>query len=90
VRRFLPIHDQIANLFSRRPNQDTATKFHTPRSQAFATWVEITGVANGGLIALLDDRQGAPARLRQSIHDKLTASSADMASTKRPEYNAGA
>jgi putative transposase len=45
VQRFLPIHDQIANVFSRRPNQDTATKFHTARSQAFATWVEITGVA---------------------------------------------
>jgi putative transposase len=44
VQRFLSTHDQIANLFSRRPKQDTAT-FHTARSQAFATWTEITGVA---------------------------------------------
>jgi putative transposase len=42
--RFLSIHDQITNVFSRRPNQDTAAKLHAARSQAFATWVEITGV----------------------------------------------
>jgi putative transposase len=36
VQRFLSIHDQIANLFSRRPSQDTAAKFHAARSQAFA------------------------------------------------------
>jgi putative transposase len=45
VQRFLSIHDQIANVFTRRPNQDTAAKFHTARIQALATWVEITGVA---------------------------------------------
>jgi putative transposase len=45
VQRFLSIHDQIANLFSRRPKQDSAAKFHTARSQAFVTWTEITGVA---------------------------------------------
>jgi putative transposase len=45
VQRFLSIHDQIANIFSRRPDQDTAAKFRTARSQAFATWVEIIGVA---------------------------------------------
>ena len=33
VQRFLSIHDQIANVFTRRPNQ------------AFDTWAEITGVA---------------------------------------------
>ena len=27
VQRFLSIHDQIANVFSRRPDHDTATKF---------------------------------------------------------------
>ncbi len=34
---------QIANVFSRRPDQDTAAKFRTARSQAFATWAEVTG-----------------------------------------------
>jgi hypothetical protein len=38
-------HDQIANIFSRCPNQDTAAKFHSARRQAFATWAEVTGVA---------------------------------------------
>jgi putative transposase len=45
VQRFLSIHDQIANVFSRRPNQDTAARFHIARSQAFTTWAEVTGVA---------------------------------------------
>jgi putative transposase len=45
VQRFLSIHDQIANLFSRRPNQDTATKFHAARHEAFAIWAEVTDVA---------------------------------------------
>src|ERR1700759_2983528 len=45
VQRFLSTHDQIANIFSRRPNQDTAAKFHSARCQAFATWAEVTGVA---------------------------------------------
>jgi hypothetical protein len=38
-------HDQIANVFARRPNQDTAAKFHSARNQAFTTWAEVTGVA---------------------------------------------
>src|SRR5208337_1328391 len=45
VQRFLSIHDQIANAFSRRPTQDTAPKFRTARNQAFTTWAEVTGVA---------------------------------------------
>jgi hypothetical protein len=44
VQRFLSIHDQIANVFSRRPNQDTAAKFHSARNQAFTTWAKVTGV----------------------------------------------
>src|SRR6201987_3232927 len=31
VQRFLSVHAQIANVFSRRPNQDTATKFRSAR-----------------------------------------------------------
>jgi putative transposase len=37
VQRFLSIHDQIANVFARRPGQDTATKFRSTRSQAITT-----------------------------------------------------
>ena len=47
AQRFLSTHDQIANFFSRRRNQDTAAKFRAARSQAFATWAEVTGVAMG-------------------------------------------
>ena len=45
VQQFLSIHDQIANLFTRRPSQDTAAAFHAARNQAFTTWTEVTGVA---------------------------------------------
>jgi putative transposase len=45
VQRFLSTHDQIANVFTRRPGQDTAARFHSSRSQAFVTWTEITGTA---------------------------------------------
>jgi len=45
VQQFLSTHDQIANVFSRRPNQDTAAKFRAVRNQAFTTWAEVTGVA---------------------------------------------
>ena len=44
MQRFLSIHDQVANIFTRRHNQDTATTFHSARIQAFATWAEVTGV----------------------------------------------
>ena len=43
VQRFISTHDQIANVFSRRPAQDTAAKFRTAPSQAFAAWAEVTG-----------------------------------------------
>ena len=45
VQRFLSIHDEIANVFTRRPNQDTAIKFHSARNQAFVAWNEVTGAA---------------------------------------------
>jgi putative transposase len=45
VQRFLSIHDQVANVFSRRQNQDTAAKFQSARNQAFDTWAEVTGAA---------------------------------------------
>jgi hypothetical protein len=34
VQRFLSIHDQIANVFSRRPNQDTAANVRTASSHS--------------------------------------------------------
>ena len=45
VQRFLSIHDQIANVFTRRSNRDTAAKFRIARNQGFTTWAEVTGVA---------------------------------------------
>jgi len=45
VQRFLSTHDQIANIFSRRSNQDAAAKFPSARSYALTTWAEVTGVA---------------------------------------------
>jgi putative transposase len=45
VQQFLSIYDQIANIFIRRPNQDTVAKFHVARIQAFATWAEVAGAA---------------------------------------------
>jgi putative transposase len=45
VQRFLSIHDQIANVFSRRPNQDTAANVRTASSQAFTAWAAVTRVA---------------------------------------------
>jgi putative transposase len=45
VQRLLSIHDQVANVFIRRPNQDTAAKFHIARGHAFTTWTEVTGVS---------------------------------------------
>jgi hypothetical protein len=44
VQWFLSTHNQIANVFSHRPNQDTATKFHSAHNQAFTTWAEVTGL----------------------------------------------
>jgi hypothetical protein len=38
-------HDQIANVFSRRPNLDAAIKFRSAHNQAFTRWDEVTGVA---------------------------------------------
>ena len=45
VQRFPSIHDQIANVFARRPTQDTPAGFHAARIQAFTAWFEVTGVA---------------------------------------------
>jgi hypothetical protein len=42
---FLPIHGQIANVFSARPRQDTAARLYSVRSHAFNAWAKIIGVA---------------------------------------------
>jgi hypothetical protein len=43
VQRFRSTDDPIANVFSRRPKQDTAAKFRTARGQACTTWGEVSG-----------------------------------------------
>ena len=45
VQRFLSAHDQVANIFPRRRDHDTAANLRSGRTQAFATWAEVTGVA---------------------------------------------
>jgi putative transposase len=45
AQRFLSTRDQIANVFSSRPDQETAAKLRAARAQAFTVWAEVTGVA---------------------------------------------
>ena len=45
VQRFLSTHDQVANLFPRRRDRHTAANLRSDRTQAFATWADVTGVA---------------------------------------------
>ena len=45
VQRFLSTHDQVANVFPRRRDYDTAANLGSGRTQAFATWAHVTGVA---------------------------------------------
>ena len=46
AQRFLSIHDQIANVFPRRRrDHDTAASLRSDRTQAFATWADVTGIA---------------------------------------------
>jgi putative transposase len=45
VQRFLSAHDQVANVFPRRRDHDTAANLRSGRTQAFTTWADVTGVA---------------------------------------------
>ena len=45
VQRFLSAHDQLANVFPRSRDHDTAANLRSGRTQAFATWADVTGVA---------------------------------------------
>jgi putative transposase len=45
VQRFLFVHNQIANLFLRRRDHDTAANIRSGRTRAFATWTDIIGAA---------------------------------------------
>jgi hypothetical protein len=65
VQRFLFTHDQIANVFARRPNRDTATKFHSIPNQAFTTWAEVTGVAMAAHRCSPDPLRLSLSRIRQ-------------------------
>jgi CHASE1-domain containing sensor protein len=72
VQRFLSIHDQIANVFSRRPNQDTAAKFRTARSQAFIAWARLPAWRWLAVITSADGRCSTHRASLHSIDDKLT------------------
>jgi putative transposase len=45
VQRFLSTHDQLANVFPSRLDHDAAANLRSGRTQAFATWADISGVA---------------------------------------------
>ena len=45
AQRFLSAHDQITNLFHLRRDHLPAPQYRAARTQAFQTWVEVTGVA---------------------------------------------
>ena len=45
VQRFLSAHDQVANVFPRRREDDTAANLRSGRTQAFAAWADVTDVA---------------------------------------------
>ena len=45
AQRFLSSHDQVANLFPRRRDRETAASLRSSRTRAFTTWADVTGVA---------------------------------------------
>jgi putative transposase len=45
AQRFLSAHDQINNLFNLRRHQVPAAQYRAAKTDTFAVWVEITGVA---------------------------------------------
>jgi hypothetical protein len=45
VQRFLSTDDELANLFLRRRDRDATANLRAGRTQAFATWADVTGVA---------------------------------------------
>ncbi len=44
AQRFLSAHDGINNLFPLRRHRLPASQYRAARTQAFQTWVEVTGV----------------------------------------------
>jgi putative transposase len=45
VQRFLSAHDEVTNVLLRNGDHDTAVDLRSGRTQAFATWADVTGVA---------------------------------------------
>ena len=62
VQRFLSAHDQIANVFPRRRDHDTAANLRSGRTQAFATWADVTGRRHGGIITRIAKHRSAHRR----------------------------
>jgi hypothetical protein len=77
VQRFLSTHDQIANIFSRRPDQDTIAKFHSARNQALTTWAEVRRV-DGCIITPIDGRRPAHCAFRHATADNMTVPTGHM------------
>jgi putative transposase len=45
AQRFLSTHDQVANVFIHRLDHSTAASLWSGRTQASATWADVTGSA---------------------------------------------
>jgi hypothetical protein len=71
VQRFLSIHDQIVDIFSRRPDQDTAANFRSVRNQAFTIWAKVPGAA----MAAYSTGVAWPRACRHPTEDNLTVRS---------------
>ena len=84
VQRFLSIRDQVANIVTRRANQDAATKFHFARVPAFITWFEVTGVAMAAWSRLSTGRRKIRCAHRHLPPNDLTVPSQAKASMKPP------
>ena len=80
VQRFLSTHDQVANVFPRRRDHDTAANLGSGRTQAFATWANVTGVAQPHRAF----RQSADAKLTvpPSIEKPMKAGPAHHSNTR--------
>jgi hypothetical protein len=73
MQRFLPSTIQVANIFTRRRNQDTATTFRPARIQAFAAWAEVTGAVIAARSRLPTGPRSTSRAYHHLLADNLTA-----------------
>ena len=74
MQRFPSAHDQIANVFSRRRNQDTATRFQCRPRSSIHHLGRGHRRGDGRVITPVVSRHSTNRAFRYSIDDKLTVS----------------